>query len=90
MTQPTRKHGGQPYRFLHGFASDGVYIGPSRYREGGGLLHRRFSITASAAVSFLLHFPSGHPDRPLAGIPPCEARTFLCLRSDRLCHSVNY
>ncbi len=30
-----------------------------------------------AAVSFLLHFPWGHPHRTLSGILPCEARTFL-------------
>ena len=27
--------------------------------------------------SFLWHYPSGHPARPLAGILPCGARTFL-------------
>ncbi len=26
LQQPTRKHGGQPYRFLFGLASNGVYI----------------------------------------------------------------
>ncbi len=30
-----------------------------------------------SAVSFLLHFPSPHGARPLAGILPCGARTFL-------------
>ena len=89
MTQPTRKHDGQPYCFLHGFASDGVCIDPLRYRKGGGLLRRRFSITERSkflpAVSFLLHFPSGHPDRPLAGILPCEARTFLCVDAATAC-----
>ena len=29
------------------------------------------------AVCFLCHFPSGHPDRPLAGALPCGVRTFL-------------
>lgn len=46
----------------------------------GALLPRLFTLTASlaaAAVCFLWHFPSGHPDRPLAGTLPCEARTFL-------------
>ncbi len=92
MTRPTRRHDGQPYSLLLGLASDGVCIDPLRYRRGGGLLRRRFSITVlkGTAVSFLLHFPSGHPDRPLAGILPCEARTFLCTlkHSDRLCHSL--
>ena len=30
-----------------------------------------------AAVYFLWHFPASHLDRPLTGILPCEARTFL-------------
>lgn len=40
------------------------------------------------AVSFLLHWPSGHPDRTLSGTLPCGARTFLtsCGR-DHLCYS---
>ena len=36
----------------------------------------------SMAVSFLLHFPGSHLHRPLAGILPYEARTFLsCILS---------
>ena len=28
-TRPTLKHGGQPYRFMFGLASSGVYIAPT-------------------------------------------------------------
>jgi len=58
---------------------------PSRYksetlRPYGHKVGRRPS-----AVCSLWHFPSPHGVRPLAGILPCGARTFLCaseLRSD--------
>ena len=36
-----------------------------------------FTLTAYAAVSFLWHFPAGHPGWLLATILPCGARTFL-------------
>ena len=32
--------------------------------------------------SFLWHYPSGRPARPLAGILPCGARTFLIAAQD--------
>ena len=36
-----------------------------------------FLLFGAGEFSFLWHFPSGHPVQPLAGILPCEARTFL-------------
>jgi hypothetical protein len=36
-----------------------------------------------SAVYFLFHFPSPRGARPLAGIPLCGARTFLCTRQAR-------
>ena len=82
LQQPTRKHGGQPYRFLFGFASNGVYICPPRYRGGGGLLHRPSTLTSVLSDRggiFLLHWPWSRLHRTLSGILPCEARTFLTL-----------
>ncbi len=58
-----------------------------RYRRCGSLLHCHSTLTAYAAVSFLLHFPWGHPRRTLSGTLPCIARTFLTLRRDHLCYS---
>ena len=56
----------------------------SCYQESGGLLHRHSTLTGGLpqkrpppAVSFLLHWPWGHPHRTLSGTLPCEARTFL-------------
>ena len=40
------------------------------------------AIRGPSAVYFLLHFPSPHDARPLAGIPLCGARTFLSYRMD--------
>lgn len=63
----------------------------------GGLLHHRFSFSLYALrrrweSSFLRRFPSDHSARPLAGIPPSGARTFLTRAAsstsrDRLAHS---
>jgi hypothetical protein len=36
-----------------------------------------FLRVAAGSLLFCDTDPSGHPARPLAGIPPCEARTFL-------------
>ena len=52
------------------------------YQRRGGLLLRRFTLTAggrrpAAAVCFLLHFPQGYPHRALPGVLPYGARTFL-------------
>ncbi|GEM_PF-1362056 len=50
---------------------------PICYHTAGALLPHHFTVAAEAAVSFLWHFPSGHPARTLSGIAPYEARTFL-------------
>ncbi len=52
----------------------------------GGLLHHRFTlarlgITPDWQCTSLLHFPSGHPARPLAGTVLYGVRTFLDLVS---------
>src|SRR6202035_4025403 len=46
------------------------------------LLPHRFTLACTglrppSAVCFLLHFPSGRPDWPLASTLPCGAPTFL-------------
>ena len=53
-----------------------------RYRGRGGLLPRRFTLTAesqkrAAAVCFLWHSPQRYRYRALPGIVLCGARTFL-------------
>ena len=52
---------------------------PVCYQPGGSLLHCLSTLTGSEdpAVYFLLHFPGSRLRRPLTGILPCEARTFL-------------
>lgn len=50
---------------------------PSRYRDGGSLLHCHSTLTGKAGGIFLLHSPWSHLRQTLSGIPPCEARTFL-------------
>lgn len=70
---------------------------PPCCHDAGGLLHHRFSFSLYALrrrweSSFLRRFPSDHSARPLAGIPPSGARTFLTRASsstsrDRLAHS---
>lgn len=72
--------------FLLGLASSGVYTDPRCYHRSGSLLHYHFILTSKLAVLFLLHFPGSHLHRPLAGILPCGARTFLIplLARDRL------
>lgn len=70
---------------------------PPCYHDAGGLLHHRFSFSLYALrrrweSSFLRRFPSDHSARPLAGIPPSGARTFLTRAAsstsrDRLAHS---
>src|SRR5262245_30535405 len=58
------------------------------YHGRGALLPHLFTLTStklaapkrrerSRAVSFLCHYPSGHPDRALPGALPCGVRTFL-------------
>lgn len=70
---------------------------PPCYHDAGGLLHHRFSFSLYALrrrweSSFLRRFPSDHSARPLAGIPPSGARTFLTRAAsstsrNRLAHS---
>jgi hypothetical protein len=53
------------------------------YHPCGELLPRHFNLTRTClrrplAVCFLLHYPSPHGVRLLAGILLCGARTFLC------------
>ena len=70
---------------------------PPCCHDAGGLLHHRFSFSLYALrrrweSSFLRRFPSDHSARPLAGIPPSGARTFLTRAAsstsrDRLTHS---
>ena len=70
---------------------------PPCCHDAGGLLHHRFSFSLYALrrrweSSFLRRFPSDHSARPLAGISPSGARTFLTRAAsstsrDRLAHS---
>ncbi len=70
---------------------------PPCCHDAGGLLHHRFSFSLYALrrrweSSFLRRFPSDHSARPLAGIPPSGARTFLTRTAsstsrDHLAHS---
>ena len=62
---------------LFGLASDGVYTALPVTSEAVVSYTAVSALPRGAAVSFLLHFPEGFPYRPLAGILPCEARTFL-------------
>ena len=64
---------------LFGLAPDGVCLCLRCYHQSGALLPRLFTLTSTVveAVCFLLHFPSGCPAPPLAGILPGGARTFL-------------
>ena len=66
LKQPTRKAWpGQP-PFLFGLAPDEVYLACLVAKTSGGLLPHRFTLTANAAVCFLLHLlrvapPGGYP-----------------------------
>ncbi len=64
---------------LFGLASDGVYMCPSCYQQGGSLLHCLSTLTCTKCTGglFLLHWPGSHLHRTLSGILPYEARTFL-------------
>src|SRR5205823_3826143 len=52
---------------------------PTGHPAAGGLLPHHFTLTDlnGPAVSFLWHFPSGHPDWALPSVLPFGARTFL-------------
>ena len=78
LQRPTWKHDGQPYCFRFGLASNGVYMCPFCYHNGGSLLHCLSTLTFHKEGGlFLLHWSGSHLHRTLSGILPFEARTFL-------------
>ena len=66
---------------LLGLASNGVYMCPRCYQQGGSLLHCPSTLTvrgqAAGGGTFLLHCPWSRLRQTLSGTLPCEARTFL-------------
>ena len=50
---------------------------PQALTCAGELLPRLSTLAEKFGGISLLHYPWGHPRRPLAVIPPCGARTFL-------------
>ncbi len=62
---------------LSGLAPGEVYLAEALARSAGGLLHHRFTLTAFAAVCFLLHFLAGYPEWVLPTTMLSGARTFL-------------
>src|ERR1019366_4426311 len=65
-----------------GLAPGGVYRAGRVTPAAGALLPHRFTLACAgfhppSAVCFLLHFPSGRPDWPLASTLPFGAPTFL-------------
>ena len=95
LEQPERGPG-RPMAFLFALSPDGVCQAaplPTRWCALTAPF-QLFSLGASPQreSSFLWHCPSGCPARPLAGILPCGARTFLTempwhLQRGRLAHS---
>lgn len=84
--RPTRKQAGHFMLSVQSCFEWGLQC-PFCYQKGGSLLHCPFTLTGEyPAVCSLLHFPGSHLHRPLAGILPCGARTFLIplLARDRL------
>jgi hypothetical protein len=75
------------FALLLDLAPGGVYRAARVTPGAGGLLPRRFTLTApsgdGAAVCFLWHFPAGHPGLVLPTTLPCGARTFLGTGSGR-------
>ena len=84
---PPGPEGTSGIAFLCGLASDGVCLAVLVTEDAVGSYstisplprgwRRACSRCSGEAVSFLWHFPRGHPHRALPGILPCEARTFL-------------
>lgn len=75
--RPTRKQAGHFMLSVQSCFEWGLQC-PFCYQKGGSLLHCPFTLTGEyPAVCSLLHFPGSHLHRPLAGILPYEARTFL-------------
>ena len=91
LQQPTRTLGGPRQCVLFGLAPNGVWPAAPCYQVHGALLPHLFTLTCAAfsdghrRFCSLFHFPSRCRARPLAGIPPCGARTFLpvCLAAIR-------
>jgi hypothetical protein len=78
---PYRGRAGHPCPTL-GLAPGGVCRADRVAPTAGALLPHRFTLACASsgspsAVCFLLHFPAGHPDWPLASTLPCGAPTFL-------------
>ena len=89
-TRHTRKHDGPPYRFLFCLAPSGVYT--ASYVTARAVVSYTAipPLPAKPAVSFLLHWPSGRPDRTLSGTLPCGARTFLTRKGAIICATLLY
>ena len=91
LKQPTRTLSGQRHCVLFGLAPNGVWPAAYCYQMRGAPLPHLFTLTCAAfsdghrRFCSLFHFPSRCRARPLAGIPPCGARTFLpvCLAAIR-------
>ncbi len=66
-------------RLLSDLAPNEVYIAEMLTHPAGGLLHHRFTLTACAAVYFLLHYLAGCPGWLLATVLLYGARTFLVI-----------
>jgi hypothetical protein len=66
-------------RLLSDLAPNEVYIAETLTHLAGGLLHHRFTLTAFAAVYFLLHYLAGYPEWLLATVLLYGARTFLVI-----------
>ena len=62
---------------LLGLAPGGVYQATAVTDCTGALLPHHFTLTTEVAVSFLWHFPAGHPGLPLATTLLYGVRTFL-------------
>ena len=64
LERPTWKHDGQPYRFRFGLASNGVYMCPFCYHNGGSLLHCLSTLTPQVRrfISVALVWESPPPD----------------------------
>lgn len=82
----------EPPHTLHCLAPNWVCNARRDCSDGGGLLHPLFTLTACAAVYFLLHYPCGgvFRRRPVLsnGVPPCGVRTFLSTNRANACSAV--
>ena len=74
---PPRPGGRSTISPLPAFAEPAPIGLPTRPRGPGPPPARQPLVRLAPAVCFLLHFPSPHGARPLAGILLCGARTFL-------------